>query len=73
MAEFRVEDLRTAYMPGRAKIGRVDVSPIGLAYQGKRIGVIEFARHNVVRYYEPNAAFCFATFSSLRNTAGLDD
>lgn len=68
---YRTDDLRAAYMPGRRKIGSVDVSSLGLTYCDKPIATIMFGRHGMVHYYDKDAAFCFAAFN--KNRACLDD
>lgn len=66
--DVTANDLRAAYLPGRAKIGTADTAAVGLTYSGTPITRIVFGRYNVVEYW--NGGDHFATF---QDRAGIDD
>ena len=67
-ANVKVSELRTAYMPGRAKTGSADTSAIGITYYGKPIHRMEFGRYNYVAFYNDGGKF-----AAFQDNAGIDD
>ena len=68
-AMVRVSELRAAYMPGIRKLGEVNVSAIGLTYDGAAIAKLAFERHAIVRYYAADGT----TLAVFQDSCGIDD
>jgi hypothetical protein len=61
-----VDDLRKAYMPGRAKTGEVATPPI--TYMGRSISRIVFGRYGRVEYWDG-----LTQFATFQDWIGIDD